>query len=331
MAPPRASGDQPSRVHERVLAARSTLRQHGMARFARLPRPVRQACRLIVRTGRGSLDDRVPGLAAEAALFTLISLPALLLAVVGSLGFVAAALGPEGTARLRELVLGIPGSFLSEPTYDSYERSVDAVLAGTHGGVVSLGVVVSMWTGSRAVNRYLETMTIAYGLAPRPAWRRRLLALCLTVGALLGAVAVLPPLVLGPDLVRWLMPDTAADTTLRMLDALFWPAVALLALAGLATVYHVGVPWRTPWRRDLPGAVLAMTLWLMASAALRGYLALTVQNDAVFGHLAVPIAVVLWLYITAFAVLLGAEFNAEIERMWPHQEHPWPRGRPPRA
>src|SRR3546814_14106226 len=76
------------------------------------------------------------------------------------------------------------------------------------------GVVVSIWTGSRAVNRYLETMTIAYGLEPRPAWRRRLLALCLTVGALLGAVAVLPPLVLGPDLVRWLMADTAAATTL---------------------------------------------------------------------------------------------------------------------
>ncbi|MDZ7885036.1 MAG: YihY/virulence factor BrkB family protein [Mycobacterium sp.] len=323
MAPPSAWQERWSPLQERALAARAAMRQRGTARFARLPRPARQACLLIVRTGRNSAADRVPGLAAEAALFTLISLPALLLAIIGSLGFVAAALGPEGTAEMRTLVLGIPGSFLSDRTYDSYEHSVDAVLTGTHGGVVSLGVIVSMWTGSRAVNRYLETMTIAYGLAPRPAWRRRLLALCLTVGALLGAVAVLPPLVLGPDLVRWLMPDTAADTTLRMLNALFWPAVALLALAGLATIYHVGVPWRTPWRRDLPGAVLAMALWLMASAALRGYLALTVQNDAVFGQLAVPIAVVLWLYITAFAVLLGAEFNAEIERMWPHQEHPW--------
>lgn len=288
-----------------------------------MPRPARQACVLVVRTGRGSLEDRVPGLAAEAALFTLISLPALLLAVIGSLGFVAAALGPQGTAELRELVLGIPGSFLSDRTYDSYEASVDAVLAGTHGGVVSVGVVVSIWTGSRAVNRYLETMTIASGVQPRPAWRRRLLALGLTIGGLLGAIAVLPPLVLGPDLVRWLMPDTVADATLQTLDALFWPGVALLALAGLATIYHVGIPGRTPWRRDLPGAVLAMVLWLMASGALRAYLALTVQNDAIFGQLAVPIAVVLWLYITAFAVLLGAEFNAEVERMWPHRDHPW--------
>ena len=66
-----------------------------------------------------------------------------------------------------------------------------------------------------------------------------------------------------------------------------------------------------------------MVLWMWASAALRAYLRLSVQHDAVFSQLAVPIAVVLWLYITAFAVVLGAEFNAKIERMWPHQEHPW--------
>lgn len=284
---------------------------------------MQQTYRLIERTGRDTLDDRVPGLAAEAALFTLISLPALLLAVVGSLGFVAAALGPEGTDELRELVLGIPKPFLSDPTYAAYERLVHTVLAQTRGSVVSIGIVLSIWTGSRAVNRYLETMTIAYDVEPRPGWRRRLLALGLTIGTLVGAVAVLPPMVFGPRIVGWLAPGAVADNTLRVLDLLFWPGVVLAVLAGLATVYHVGVPWRTPWRRDVPGAALAMVIWLLSSAALRAYLDVTVQHDAVFSQLAVPIAVVLWLYITAFAVLLGAEFNAEIEKMWPHEEHPW--------
>lgn len=316
-----------SRPVEVTSAARTWLQRHGSALLSRAPRPVQQAWQLIERTGRETFEDRVPGLAAEAALFTLISLPALLLAVIGSLGFIAAALGPEGTREFRRLILGIPESFLSDPTYATYERIVGTVLAQTHGSVLSIGIVISIWAGSRAVNRYLETITIAYDLEPRPGWRRRLLALGLTVGALVGAVAVLPPLVVGPRIVRWLAPDSVADATLRVLDLSFWPLLVLLVLAALATLYHVGVPWQTPWRRDLPGALLAMALWLLASAGLRLYLTVSVQDNVVFRQLAVPIAVVLWIYITAFAVLLGAEFNAEIERMWPHEKHPWRLGR----
>ncbi|WP_237159483.1 YihY/virulence factor BrkB family protein [Mycolicibacterium rhodesiae] len=309
-----------SRVSEAAASARRTLRRRGYTAFVRLPRPLQQTCRLIGRTGRGTLEDRVPGLAAEAAFFTLISLPALLLAVVGSLGFVAAALGPEGRDSFRQLVLGIPKSFLSDPSYATYKQLVDTVLTETRGGVVSVALLLSVWTGSRAVNRYLETITIAYDLEPRPGWRRRLLALGVTIGLLLGAGAVLPPMVFGPRIVKWVAPDSVEETTLHLF---FWPSVVAVLIVGLATMYHVGAPWRTPWRRDLPGALLAMAIWLLASAGLRTYLSVSVRHDAVFGQLAVPIAVVLWLYITAFAVLLGAEFNAAIERMWPHVDHPW--------
>jgi membrane protein len=311
---------RPSRL---AASAHSALHRRAASLFSRAPRPVQQALRLIERTGRETLEDRVPGLAAEVALFSLISLPALLLAVVGSLGFIADALGPDGTAVLQRLVLGVPNSFLSERTYDTYQQIVEDVLAQRSGGVVSIGLLLSVWTGSRAVNRYVETITIAYNVDPRSAWRRRLLAFGLTVAGLLGAVAILPPLVIGPRLLEWLAPEAVAATTLRTLHLFYWPGVVMLVVAGLATVYHIGVPWWTPWRRDLPGALLAMLLWLAASAGLRAYVATSVQDDAVYARLAVPIAVVLWLYMTALAVLLGAEFNAQIEKMWPHERHSW--------
>jgi len=85
-----------------------------------------------------------------------------------------------------------------------------------------------------------------------------MMALGLTLGLLLGGIAMLPPLIFGPRILEWLTPTAVADTTLRMLDLMFWPAVVVGVLAGLATLYHVGVPWKTPWRRDVPGAVLAM-------------------------------------------------------------------------
>ena len=221
---------------------RSAVRHRAAALLARAPRPVQQTWRLLERTGRETLDDRVPGLAAEAALFSLISLPALLIAVLGSLGFIADSLGPDGTAELRRLVLDVPETFLSKQAYAAYSQVATSVLAQGRGSVVSIGILLSLWTGSSAVNRYLQTIAIAYDLEPRPVWRGRLLALGLTIGGLLGAVAVLPPLVVGPRIVRGLAPDAVADATLQTLNFLFWPGIILAVMAGLATVYHVGVP-----------------------------------------------------------------------------------------
>lgn len=309
-----------SRVRTRVESVRGGARALTESTLERSPSWVRTGVDLSTRTVRDTLEDRVPGLAAEAALFTLISLPALILVVLGSLGFVADALGPEGADELDRLVFELPRTFFSERTYEAYAGIARTVVEDGRADVVSVGLLLSLWTGSRAVNRTLETVSIAYDVTPRPGWRRRLVALGLTVAGLVGAVAVLPMLVLGPRIVRLVAPETVAEATLSVLSVLYWPALALLVLAALATLYHLGVPWRTPWHRDLPGAVLAMAVWFAASGMLRAYLALAGQDDQVYQRLGTPIAVVLWLYVSAVALLLGAELNAEIEKKWPTRE-----------
>ncbi len=312
-----------ARVQETLKSRRRQGAERANAFVDGLPGPVRTGVRLAERTVRDAARDRVPGLAAEATLFTLISLPALLLVVLGSLGYVAARLGPEGADQLDRLVFETPRAFLADSTYDAYESVAQQVLSTGRADVVGIGVLLALWTGSRATSRALETLVIAYDIeSPRPTWKRRLLALGLTLGALLGAVTVLPLLVIGPRLVEQLAPDGVASATLSALSGLYWPALGILVLVGLATFYHVGVPWHTPWLRDLPGAVLAMLLWFLAAAGLRAYLALSAlggdaAGDAVYRQLGTPIAVVLWLYVSSVAVLLGAEFNAEIEKTWP--------------
>jgi membrane protein len=327
------SGDQRSRrpraalVASRVQETLQSRRRRGIERanafVTRLPGPVRTGVRLTERTLREASRDRVPGLAAEATLFTLISLPALLLVLLGSLGYVAARLGPEGADQLDRLMFEAPRAFLEDSTYDAYQSVAQQILSTGRADVIGIGLLLALWTGSRATSRGLETLVIAYDIdSPRPSWKRRFLALGLTLGALVGAVTVLPLLVIGPRLLEQLVPDDVASATLSALSGLYWPALAALVLAGLTTFYHVGVPWHTPWLRDLPGAVLAMLLWFLAAAALRAYLALSAlggdaAGDAVYRQLGTPIAVVLWLYVSAVAVLLGAEFNAEIEKTWP--------------
>ncbi|MGA8986687.1 YihY/virulence factor BrkB family protein [Aeromicrobium sp.] len=318
----RSPEEDPGRIAVLTARSRGWAASMGQGVYDRLPHPLQRAWVLTGRTWRDTFDDRVPGLAAEIALFTMISLPALILMILGSLGFVADALGPSGAQELNRIVFELPRSLLAAQTYDSYERLASAVLADGRADVISIGALLSLWTGSRATARVLETITIAYDIEhPRSGWRRRLLAVGLTAAGLLGAISILPLLVLGPRVVEWVAPNTFASATLNVLGALYWPALAALAIAGLATVYHVGVPWRTPWHRDVPGAVLAMILWLLAVVCLRAYLAVTLGEGAVFSQLGVPIAVVLWLYVSSIAVLLGAELNAEIERMWPTTAH----------
>ncbi|NYG36745.1 YihY/virulence factor BrkB family protein [Janibacter alkaliphilus] len=311
---------------DELAARRDALRQRVTDRATTAveasPAPVRTALRLGIATVRDAMKDRVPGLAAEVALFTLISLPALVLVVLGSLGYVAEALGEDGQEELERLVFTVPSAAMSDSTYAAYESLVRPVLESGRVDVIGIGLLLGLWTGSRAMNRILETITIAYDLPPRASrGRTRLLALGLTVAGLLGAVTILPLLVLGPRLIRALAPDGIADATLQLLDWAYWPAMGALVIAALATLYHVGVPWQTPWRRDLPGAVLAMALWLAAAAGLRAYLFFEGSSieggEQVYQQLGTPIAVVLWLWVSAIAVLLGAELNAEIEKEWP--------------
>jgi membrane protein len=93
--------------------------------------------------------------------------------------------------------------------------------------------------------------------------------------------------------------------------------VALISLALLATLYHLAVPVRIPWRRALPGAVVALVLWLVGSTLLRMWLEWAFRSTATYGPLSAPVAVLVFLYLTALAILIGAELNAEIDRMWP--------------
>jgi membrane protein len=85
-----------------------------------------------------------------------------------------------------------------------------------------------------------------------------------------------------------------------------------------ATLYHVSVPVRTSWRYNLPGATLTLVMWVFGSAVLRWFLTVSASDStSIYGPLAAPIAVMIWLYILAIAVLIGAALNASFDELWP--------------
>jgi membrane protein len=268
--------------------------------------------RLLTATVGGCFRYRVTGLAAEAAFFAVLSLPPLVFGLAGSIYFIVRRVDPEQITYLRREIIELSGQVLTpESVHKVVVPTVNRVLQEPRFDVVSVGFVLALWSGSRALNVFVDTITIMYGLGGRRGIvRTRMLSFTLYVIGLVIGVVVLPLVLAGPRLVDQVLPERA-----DLLNAFYWPVVIVLSIAFLTTLYHLSVPVRTLWRYDVPGAVLAFAMWALGSYLLR--LVLETATTSIYGPLAAPIAVLLWLYLTALAVLIGAALNAAIDRVFP--------------
>ena len=274
--------------------------------------------RIIVLTVGTCMRNRVTGLAAEAAFFAVLSLPPLIFALAGSIGYVFAQLDNSQIADVRSTVLDLAARALTPETVDKIIRpTLNDVLKGGRYDVISIGFILALWSGSRALNVFVDTITIMYGLGGhRGIIRTRALSFLLYVLGMLTGVVTIQLVVAGPRVVARTLPDR-----LDFLNELYWPTVMVLCIVFLATLYHVSVPARTAWRYNLPGAVFTMFCWIVGSALLRWVLVGTAQGStSIYGPLAAPIAVLLWLYILSIAVLIGAALNAAFDQIWPQKE-----------
>ncbi|MER7534035.1 YihY/virulence factor BrkB family protein [Streptomyces sp. NPDC097704] len=269
---------------------------------------------LLKDTVNSCIEYRILGLAAEAAFFTLLSLPPLLLGLIAVLGYADDWTNTDTVASIRENILHAAATVLSDRgVHEIAEPLLDDITQGKRPELISLGFAIALWSGSRAVNVFIDTITVMYGLdGRRGIVKTRLLALLLYIVALLIGAVVLPLAVVGPDRVVELVPWGT-----EVVSVLYWPAVILLSIAFLTTLYHVSVPVRSPWIEDIPGALVALGMWVLGSFLLRVYLTSQVEGPTIYGSLAAPIAVLLWIGVSAFAVLVGAAVNAAIDRVWP--------------
>ena len=288
--------------------------------------------RLAARTLRVCLRYRVTGLAAEAGFFALLSMPPLVLGLVASLGFVGRRIGSDVVSDLRQRIAELAGTVLTPDAVQSVILpTFDQVVRGGRFDIVSLGFLLSLWSGSRALNVYVDTVSIMYGLGGRRGIvRTRLLSFSLYVAGLVLGIVVIPLLLLGPGLLsQFLAQRIDGLPSLSWLGMLYWPVVTAFTVIGLTTLYHVATPIRTAWRRDLPGALLALGLWVGVSFLLRFVISASIGGTSIYGPLATPIVVLIWLYFLAIAVLIGAALNAAVDEMFPQpnrvaarREHP---------
>ncbi|MFI6454349.1 YihY/virulence factor BrkB family protein [Streptosporangium amethystogenes] len=271
---------------------------------------------LVTATTNAGVTYRVTGLAGEAAFFALLSLPPFMLGLIGVLGQLTRVFGPETVKNVSDWIDQQAHLLFTDNAVDTVVTPLieDVLKPENQVSLISLGFLLALWSGSRALFVYVDLISVAYGLGEeRGIIRTRLMSFGFYLAGLLIGLVVMPVLVLGPVALRGALPTDYAP----LVDVLYWPVVVIGSVIFLTLLYHVSVPVRTRWWRELPGAVLALVIWIVCAAVLRAVLAAWFSPVSIYGSLAAPIAVLLWLYITALAVLIGATLNAEVDRLWP--------------
>lgn len=256
---------------------------------------------------RVEADDVLTHAAAMSFFMAFALFPAFL--------FVVALVGLLPLAGTLDSLLSYTRQVLPREAASLVEKTLTQLRQGASTPLVSLGAGVALWAASSGMVSVINALNVAYRVGePRPWWKRRLVAVALTVGLTTFTVTALVLVVFG----GWLGTAIAAILGLGSLFTTAWPFLHWLAVVGCVTL-GVGIVYRFAPARPLssrglgPGAVFAVLAWLVASLGLRLYVAYFGNYNATYGSIAGMILLMLWLYMSNVTLLVGAEINSVIE------------------
>jgi membrane protein len=270
--------------------------------------PARGWLEIAKRVRRQVKEDQVALLAAGVAFYAILALAPALISVVTLYGLVA---DPAEVEQQMEPVIDALPEGASDILREQLTTIAEAPATGLSIGLV-VSLALTLWAASSGMQGLIKAVNLAYDEPDRRGFvRLRALALAMTLCAIgftvvaVGLIAVLPAVLgalgLGP----------AAAAALRWGR---WPLLAVLAVIGLAAVYRYAPDRDKPRRRWVSwGAVIAGVLWLAGSALFSFYVSTFGSYNETYGSLAGVIVLLLWLWLSSFVVLLGAEINAEAE------------------
>lgn len=270
------------------------------------------------RTLSKSWDDSIFSESAQAGFWSVLSLPPLLLGMLGSLAYVAPLFGPDTLATIQSQLISTSNSFFSKNIVNEIiEPTVRDIAQGARGEVVSLGFVISLWAGSSAISAFVDSVVEAHDQTPlRHPVRQRFFALGIYLVMLLVVIGAAPLLALGPRKIGEYIPDSWNS----VLQFGYYPMLVLGLVVAVTVLYRVALPEPLPTHRLIWGAILATTVFVVATAGLRIYLQYITRTGYTYGALATPIAFLLFAFFLGFAIMMGAELNAAIEEEWPAPE-----------
>ncbi len=298
-------------------ARRDARRDARIGRHAHVPTQIPWSGwkQVLRRTLTEMISDRI-GLAAAGCAFyaTLALFPAIsMLVSVYGLAFDPQTVEPQ----MKVLKHLLPG-----PAYTLIADRIHILVSKDHGTLtISLivSVLVTMWSSSAGTKSMLAALNIAYDEKEERSFLRfQATALGMTLGGILGAALTLALLVFLPavlDFVPAHFGMELIEQQTQLLIRLGSPVLMVLFVAAAFSLLYRFGPSRQEarWHWVTPGAIVSTALWLLASAGFSFYVGHVASYDATYGPLGAVIGIMMWFFVTAYVVLLGAELNAELE------------------
>ncbi len=284
--------------------------QPGRGRLADSPKeiPKRGWRDVLLRVKQQIGEDNVSLTAAGVAYGWLLAIFPLLGSVTAIYGLLA---DPGEVQRQVEQLFGLLSTSVVEALHDQLTKLTQKSDA-TLGFGAFFGILFSLWSANSGTKAMITALNIVYSeKEKRGFFKLNLVSLSLTLGLVVAGVASLLIMVGLPLIFRFIGLE---DTVRSILNIARWPLLALGFMTALAVLYRYAPSRETPkWRWVSWGSALATVLWIVASGGFAVYVANFGKYDETYGSLGAVIILMMWFYITAFIILLGAELNAELE------------------
>ncbi|GGI91699.1 YihY/virulence factor BrkB family protein [Halopseudomonas pertucinogena] len=260
-------------------------------------------------TARNFSDNDLSTYAAALAYRALFSVFPFILFLMALLGFLHL---PAFFDWLREqAALALPPVAMQQvdPVIDQLQRS--------QGGLMSFGILLALWTASIGVRALMNAMNKVYSVEEsRPSWKLVLLSVAYTVGLAFMMLLAAGFMTMGPQVMGWIADQVGMEQILVAVWAwIRWPLAILLLMLAVALIYYATPDVEQDFRFITPGSAVAVVVWLAASLGFGIYVQNFADYNATYGSIGAIIVLLLYFYISAAVLLLGAQLNAVIEHL----------------
>ena len=265
-------------------------------------------------------NDNVFGRAAELSYYFLLALFPFLIFLTSVIGLV---LG-SGTGT-RHALFDYLARIMPPSAFQLIANTMIEVSTSSGGGKLSFGILAALWAASNGLGAITESLNTAYDLKETRAWwKQRLTAIGLTMALSVFIIGALVLVVAGGKIAEWLAATYGFGPVFPLTWKIIqWPAVLACMTFAFALIYYFAPDFREQaWQWLTPGSAIGVALWLLVSLAFRVYLHFFDSYSATYGSLGAVIILMLWLYLTGAAVLIGGEVNSEIENAAAKQGEP---------